>query len=222
MLTEKAPTPVKRRSKGERTKLLIVESAIKILAEHGIKGTTHRAIASHANIQLSFTTYYFKDIQELVQQAFALNSHNTTKTIEPLWQPILSIVNAKTKLALRKVSIRVELREQLTDLLLKLILENTKKNRPQLIVEQQLFTEIQLSPSLRFIVEQLDDAQLAPCLQLCQYFSKDMANVNAQLLLTLVRQIQYRQLLAESSTVNIANIRSLLNQTLAIVLALKP
>ena len=58
MSTTNEQTIKKRRSKGERTKHLILESAIAILAKQGIKGATHRAIASHANIQLSLTTYY--------------------------------------------------------------------------------------------------------------------------------------------------------------------
>jgi len=74
MLSATEQPAVLRRSKGERTKKLILESAIVMLAEHGIKGTTHRAIATHANLQLSLTTYYFKDIQDLVQQAFELNA----------------------------------------------------------------------------------------------------------------------------------------------------
>ncbi|MCJ8295598.1 MAG: TetR family transcriptional regulator, partial [Colwellia sp.] len=65
---------VKRRSKGERTRERILIAAIEVLALNGIKGTTHRAIARHAQLQLSLTTYYFKDIQELIHQAFKLNS----------------------------------------------------------------------------------------------------------------------------------------------------
>lgn len=49
--------PVKKRSKGEITREKILIAAIDILALNGIKGTTHRAIASHADLQLSLTTY---------------------------------------------------------------------------------------------------------------------------------------------------------------------
>jgi len=222
MLTIIEQTAIKRGSKGERTKNLILEAAIAVLAEQGIKGTTHRAIAAHANIQLSLTTYYFKDIQALVQQAFELNSCYAMKFIKGLWQPILALVEKYTKVALRRVSLRLELQETLSHSLLQLIALNTTKNRNQLIVEQQLFTEIQHSPSLRLIAKQHHDAQLKPCLQLCEYFSKDKAKVNAQILLTVVEQIQYRQLLAETSVINNDNIRNMIQQTLAIVLEVKP
>jgi DNA-binding transcriptional regulator YbjK len=42
-------TQVKRRSKGEKTREKILVAAIEVLALNGIKGTTHRASASHAN-----------------------------------------------------------------------------------------------------------------------------------------------------------------------------
>ena len=215
---------VKRRSKGERTKNLILGSAIAMLAEQGIKGTTHRAIASHADIQLSLTTYYFKDIQALVQQAFELNYYHATKIIEQLWQPILSLIAQQTKVALNKVSLRVALREELTDLLLNLIALNTDNNRQQLIVEQHLFNEALVAPTLRLIAENQYHAQLKPCLQLCQYFSKDKDKVeaNAQILHTIVTQIQYQQLLANIPTVNSSNTRSMLYQTLALILDVKP
>lgn len=38
---------VKKRSKGEITREKILIAAIEVLALNGIKGTTHRAIASH-------------------------------------------------------------------------------------------------------------------------------------------------------------------------------
>ena len=222
MLKNIEQTPVKRRSKGERTKKLILESAISILAEQGIKGTTHRAVAAHANIQLSLTTYYFKDIQELVQQAFELNSQNVARVTENLWQPILALVAIQSKVALRRVSLRIELQEELTDLLQTMIRLNIDRNRKQLIVEQQLFNESQVSLSLRPLAQKHYETLLKPCKQLCQYFSKDIVNVNAQMLLILIQQTQYRQLLLERATIDSHEMRTLLQQTLAIVLAIKP
>tara|TARA_R110002124_G_scaffold55045_1_gene155871 strand:- start:19945 stop:20616 length:672 start_codon:yes stop_codon:yes gene_type:complete len=214
--------PVKRRSKGEKTKKLILASAIDMLAKLGIKGTTHRAIAAHANIQLSLTTYYFKDIQHLIQEAFELNSQNATADIPQLWRPILALLAQHNKVELRRVKVRLELQQQLTNLLLELINLNIKNHRDQLIVEQQLLNEIQFSPALRLLAEQHNAAQLKPCMQVCQYFNKDLVKVNAQILLTLLKQAQYHQLLANQSILQLGDIRTLLQQTLAIVLGIKP
>ena len=222
MLANKEQALVKRRTKGEKTRMLILAAAIDLIAKHGIKGTTHRAIAAHANIQLSLTTYYFKDIQQLIQQAFELNTHNATTAIEQLWQPILSLLAQQNKVELRRVKVRLELQHQLADLFLKFIFLNIENHRNQLIVEQQLYNEIQRSPSLRLLAEQHNLAQLNPCIQVCHYFNKDLAKVNGQILLTLLRQAQYQQLLANQSILSSDDIRNFLLQTLAIVLGIKP
>jgi DNA-binding transcriptional regulator YbjK len=211
-----------RRSKGERTKHRILESAIAILAIQGIKGTTHRAIASHADIQLSLTTYYFKDIQELVLQAFELNSFNVISQINTAWQPAIDVVDKHSKAELRSVSVRVELRAKLTDILVQLITHNTTNNRQQLIVEQQLFSEIQVTSALRTIAKNHHFAQLQPCLLLCQYFAKEGIEINAELLLSQIQQIQYRQLLLTDPTSGTDDIRTKVEQILALVLRVRP
>ncbi len=221
MLATNQQTEKKRRSKGERTKHLILESAITILAKQGIKGATHRAIASHASIQLSLTTYYFKDIQELIQQAFELNTSNVIDEVDSLWQPIIALVDQHSKAELRRVSVRVALREKIADLLLTLISTNTCNNRQQLIVEQQLFSEIQVTSALGFIAKQHQLAQLRPCRKLCQYFTHEDIEINAEILLNQVRQMTYRQLLADDKPDN-SYIRSTIKQILAIVIRIKP
>jgi DNA-binding transcriptional regulator YbjK len=221
MLATNQQTEKKRRSKGERTKHLILESAITILAKQGIKGATHRAIASHANIQLSLTTYYFKDIQELIQQAFELNSSNVINEVDALWQPIIDLVDQLSKAELRRVSVRVALREKIADLLLTLINTNTSNNRHQLLVEQQLFSEIQVTPALGFIAKQHHLAQLKPCLKLCQYFTQDGIEINAEILLNQVRQVSYQQLLADNKP-DSRYIHNTISQILAIVIRIKP
>lgn len=209
--------PPVRRSKGERTKNLILASTIAVLSERGIKGTTHRAVAKHADIQLSLTTYYFKDIHALVQQAFALNSENLISTLTNLFAPILKLVNQYSKLELRKVSLRVELREQLTELFMALIKTDVSKNRKQLIVEQQLLSELQVSPALHFAAKHYHDVQLAPYLELCQRFSKEKAEINAEQLLMVIKQIQFRQLLPETLSFDNHTTRNLIQHILAIV-----
>ena len=211
----------KRRSKGERTKHLILESAIAVLAAQGIKGATHRAIASHANIQLSLTTYYFKDIQELVRQAFELNAANIIHNIAEQWQPIIDLVDGLSKADLRRVSVRVELREKLTPLISNMITANISNNPQQLIVEKQLFSEMHVTPELVFISQQLQLAQLQPCLQLCQYFAQDDIEINAEILLSQIQNTGYRQLQV-TTPINDNDILKTIHQILAIIIRIKP
>lgn len=73
-VTEKSHTPKKMpaQARSIATRNRIVEGAISVLANHGIAGLTHRAIARTADVSLASTTYHFTgkfDILAAVSQA---------------------------------------------------------------------------------------------------------------------------------------------------------
>ncbi len=111
--------------------------------------------------------------------------------------------------------------QEIANLLVELVTTTTTDNHQQLIVEQQLFSEVQVTPALRAIAKEHHLAQLQPCLQLCQYFAQDNLEINAEILLTQIQQICYRQLLADNSQ-RVEKIHSIINQALAIVIRVKP
>lgn len=47
----------------------IIDSALAIIAEHGVAGTTHRKVAQHADVPLGSMTYHFADMDELLREA---------------------------------------------------------------------------------------------------------------------------------------------------------
>ncbi|SEL04076.1 transcriptional regulator, TetR family [Colwellia chukchiensis] len=223
MLTNTPSVPVKRRRKGEQTKNLILESAIIVLAQHGVKGTTHRAIAEQAKLQLSLTTYYFKDIQALIQQAFSSNCQYLLTARIQRWQAMLAVITTIPKAALRTVKQRRALLEQLTDLLLAALEDTAQNHRHQQVVEQLLLTEALVSPSLQALTQQHYQACLKPCLALCQYFSADSAQTStkAEILMTQIQHLEYRHLLFSPAQVNTTQARAWLQVPLAMALSLK-
>lgn len=48
----------------------IIDTALSVIATHGVAGTTHRRVAEAADIPLGSMTYYFAGIDALVQEAF--------------------------------------------------------------------------------------------------------------------------------------------------------
>lgn len=69
------------RSRQRRDALL--EAAVRVFAEGGIRAVTHRAVAAEAGLPLAATTYYFASIQELVRDAIR---HHVTSWIGSLQQ----------------------------------------------------------------------------------------------------------------------------------------
>jgi AcrR family transcriptional regulator len=200
--------PVKKRSKGEITREKILIAAIEILALNGIKGTTHRAIASHAELQLSLTTYYFKDIQELIHQAFRLNSNRILFRADTLLKESIYAISKIEKKELRKTAVKEKLCQHLSKVTTEKLIENIKHQAISIAVEQLMLTEIQITPELRSLIQEHESTQLVPYQQLCQFFNKVDPELDAKIMYTQFSQLQYGQL---TKQINIDN--KLIEQT---------
>ncbi len=75
-----------RRQNSEQRRLTILRAALNIAAQDGVRAIRHRIVAQQAKVPLSATTYYFKDIHDLITDAFVLFSHEAkTLYIDPFW-----------------------------------------------------------------------------------------------------------------------------------------
>jgi len=191
--------PIKRRSKGELTREKILIAAIEVLALNGIKGTTHRAIASHAQLQLSLTTYYFKDIQELIHQAFKLNSDRILSRADTILEAAFATITSIEKKELRKTVVKEVLCQKLAEMTAEHLIDNIKHQAISLAVEQLMLTEIQVTPELRLLVQEHELAQLVPYEQLCSFFNKVSPELDAKIMYTVFSQLQYSQLTKQVS-----------------------
>lgn len=185
---------IKPRSKGEITREKILIAAIEVLALNGIKGTTHRAIASHADLQLSLTTYYFKDIQELIHHAFRLNSERILSRTDTFLKAAFIVIIDVEKNELRKTIVKEQLCLQLSEMATVHLINNIKHQAISLAVEQLMLTEIQVTPELSVLIQDHESVQLLPYEQLCQFFNKNNPKLDAKIMYTVFSQLQYGQL----------------------------
>jgi len=192
---ETLPLNKKQLTKGQKTKERILFSAIAVLAKNGIKGTTHRAIATQADIQLSLTTYYFKDIDELIQQAFELNSSYLRKRTSTILDKAFSYLEEIKESDLHKTSVKHKLCDQLVNMTTQYLLENIKKEAMFLSVEQLMFTTVQVSPQLKKLAYEHEQSQLKPFELLCCHFNNVDPDIDAQMMRNIFSQLQYSQLL---------------------------
>ncbi len=221
MITVTPSRPVKRRTKGELTRNQILQAAIDVLASQGIKGTTHRAIAGHAQLQLSLTTYYFKDIQELIHQAFALNCAQITARANTAWLPAFDLLSSYKKAQLKKLTVRTELAELLATMATRYLMDNIQNHATELAVKRLLFTEIQSTPQLRDLASSHREDLLTPCTQLCQHFNPQNATIDADIMLTLFSQIEYRNIVIAKEDVNQAEIHAVVKRLVYWILQVK-
>ena len=76
-----ATRPASHRARGLARRDALLRAAVEIVAERGVGGATHRAIADRAQVPPSTTTYFFSSIDELILEALR---HFTTLRVEQL------------------------------------------------------------------------------------------------------------------------------------------
>lgn len=65
--------PRKEQSEGKRgnsTRDALLDAALRVAVVHGVRGITHRKVATEAGISLGSTNYHFSSIDDLVLEAF--------------------------------------------------------------------------------------------------------------------------------------------------------
>lgn len=58
------------RPSGLERRQQIIDATLRIIVREGMRGVRHRAVAAEASVPLAATTYYFRDIEDLITAAF--------------------------------------------------------------------------------------------------------------------------------------------------------
>jgi DNA-binding transcriptional regulator YbjK len=194
MAEPQSATTRKRSSRGEQTRTRILEAAMETIAELGLRGVTHREVARRASVQLSLTTYYFRDIEELIREAFVLFSARSRPNYETVWAEVFAYLESFPRSELRKVAVKRlvcdGLAQRATDYLVSRVMENPVG----LAVEQTLFTAARQTPELRQLADAHRANLLRPLMDFCSYFNREDPEVDAELLLDVMTTLEYATL----------------------------
>jgi DNA-binding transcriptional regulator YbjK len=74
--------PPTHRAVGEARRAQLLDAAIEVIAEKGVGGATHRAIATRAGMALSTTSYFFASIDDLIAAALQLVADRVVARID--------------------------------------------------------------------------------------------------------------------------------------------
>jgi AcrR family transcriptional regulator len=73
------------RQGSEQRRQDILDAAMRIVVRDGVRAVRHRAVATEAGVPLSATTYYFKDIDDLLTDTFAQYVERSAAYMAKLW-----------------------------------------------------------------------------------------------------------------------------------------
>lgn len=162
----------------------ILEAALRIIVRHGIRGVRHRAVAREAGVPLAATTYYFKDLDGLINDAFSLFAEREMKQTAELRAICFSAVEAATG------GDSVELAEQLAVAVADHIFRQAI-DRDGRILEQAFREEALRNAALHDAMASSMLQTIEPIIQFCENLDSIEPTADARIILGTILQLEY-------------------------------
>lgn len=207
------------RASSEQRRRLILEAALRIVVREGVRGIRHRSVAKEADVPLSATTYYFKDIQELINDTFTLYAEQALEVINQfslrLYEPI---AGGEGKSFVEALASSVDMSDVIADNMADYVIEQITVHRDALIAEQAFRYETILSPHLRKLGNVHKKALMQKVTELLSLMQSPNPEVDAGLVISVLHRLEYEGLLVEPDDISRDDIRATLLRQFSLTL----
>jgi len=121
-----------RQDRSRRRRDVLLRATIELLGESGAKSVTHRAVAERAGLPLASTTYYFRSVHQLIEEALKLHVAERVAQLEGMAAMALSASGASAQ----------DIAERLAEVL-------AAAPTPILVAQYQMYLEAGRNPALQ-------------------------------------------------------------------------
>lgn len=190
-----------RREGSEQRRRSILEAALRIIVREGIRNVRHRAVAKEADVPLSATTYYFKDISDLIADTFTLFAEQAmVEVVEPFRQQAFALLEQFDSQRLADPASRAQLFELLTDMTTMFLYQEVRESRDHLIAEQAFMQEAILDERLRDLALVYTNKLVEVLQTACEKLVTTDPAKDAQLIWAAIINLEHRLLIDETFT----------------------
>jgi DNA-binding transcriptional regulator YbjK len=183
------------RQGSEQRRQQILDAAMRIVVRDGVRAVRHRAVAAEAGVPLSATTYYFKDIDDLLTDAFSQYVERSAAYMARLWE--------STEVTLREMVARDDgsatARARLADNIALMAMEYIRRQlltrRDFLIAEHAFHHEALINPRLARLVNAHQEILLQGVSRFLQVMGSAQPLQDAQVLTGVMCRMEYQGLL---------------------------
>jgi DNA-binding transcriptional regulator YbjK len=208
------------RQGSEQRRQAILDAALRIIVRDGVRAVRHRAVASEAAVPLSATTYYFKDINDLITDTFALFIERSAAAMSAFW------ANAEQQLRQietgigRDLESRRQLLEQIVEMAVAYVRAQLSGNRDSLLAEQAFRLEALLNPGLCELAAAHRKILYQGVDRFFRVLGSQQPDEDAKVLTGMILQMEYQGLLDGVDNLNLDEMRRLLRRYLRLVMGL--
>lgn len=183
------------RQGSEQRRQDILDAAMRIVVRDGLRGVRHRAVAAEAGVPLSATTYYFKDIDDLLSDTFAHYVERSAAFMAKLWQNTEVLLHQLLAEDDGSPPSRSRLADAIARMAFDYVQHQLRSRRDHLIAEQAFRQEALLNPRLAELVCSHERILLQGARQLLEVLGSREPSEDAQLLTAIIGRMEYQGLL---------------------------
>ncbi|MDH1659041.1 TetR family transcriptional regulator [Pseudomonas mosselii] len=207
------------RQGSEQRRQQILDAAMRIVVRDGVRGVRHRAVAAEASVPLSATTYYFKDIQDLLADTFAQYVERSAAYMAKLWTNTEGVLRQLLAQGDGTPEARAHLADEVARMLADYVLRQLNNRRDFLMAEQAFRQEALLCPRLAELVQAHEQILLHGARQILQVVGSRQPEQDAQMLTAIIEQMEYQGLLKDANAQADEQMLAILVRYLQMVLA---
>lgn len=183
------------RQSSEQRRIAILEAALRVLVRDGVRGVRHRAVAAEAGVPLSATTYYFKDIHDLLADALTLFASDMVQNfVEPFWARAGEWIRAFPPEARNNPAQMAEIVDHMAAMGSQYILTRVREHRQQLLLEHAFWYAALTDERMHGIALQHGRHLMQSFIGLLEYFGVAEADLAAKSIIMTVRGLEYEGL----------------------------
>lgn len=135
LVSQAAPKPARRQRRTDPDRReRIIDTALEVIAEHGIAGTTHRRVADAADVSLGSMTYHFRGMEDLLEAAFTR---------------LMDVVSARVEAVMAAATTRDEARAAVVEIILGKVWGNPRT----LLLSYELYAYASRHPALQPVMQ---------------------------------------------------------------------
>ncbi|CAD5107533.1 TetR/AcrR family transcriptional regulator [Zestomonas carbonaria] len=140
------------RQGSEQRRQAILDAAMRIIVRDGVRAVRHRAVAAEAEVPLSATTYYFKDINDLITDTFAQFVERSAAALAEFWASTEGMLLEKVGQLDGSMEARRKLADDIAELAVEYVRQQLMTRRDHLLAERAFQQEALLNPRLHELV----------------------------------------------------------------------
>ena len=207
------------RVNSEQRRRTILEAALRIVVRDGVRGVRHRAVAKEASVPLSATTYYFKDISDLITDTFTLFVEMGARKFKAYWEDSDSMLKmAMGALQSTDPDSREVFADRIADLAIEYVIIQLHEHRDYLIAERAFQQECLRNENLRPIAFNHQRFFLDSLETFFARIGSSQPDIDAELFSSIILHVEYQGLIAGVDEKQTSRLRMILKRQVELML----